>query len=126
MFLFFFSFAQSFNIPFDADGNIDIASFLENAGADTPTFIKIDDENDSQLQNYIDVDRTISEGNAAATKRQNEFYSSSITISGNIAITNNYAFGTGPATGSGGGIFISYCTLPVSYTHLTLPTTERV
>ena len=56
------------------------------------------------------VDTTISHGNYYITKRNCNFFLSSIEIRSSCEFSNNFAFGNGYASGYGGAIFISHCT----------------
>lgn len=80
---------------------------------DAPSFQELPtDDDEFHLEGKIGVDTSLS-ANIDQKKRENEFYASSVTISGG-QYSSCYAFGAGAAAGSGGAIFISYSSLVVT------------
>ena len=83
---------------------------------DKPYFLEIP-TNDDDLGNFegrYEVDTQIKDLFTVSTKRLNEYFLSSVHIDNSVKFSNNYAFGAGLAAGSGGAIFVSYCTLQIT------------
>ena len=79
-----------------------------------PSFLELPNEEDlfnDDLDGKYEVDTTISRSPSQSTKRVNEFFLSSVHIGADVIFSNNFAFGAGVATGSGGAVFVSYGTL---------------
>ena len=93
---------------------------LDQEGA--PSFQTLPAQNDDfAIYAREDLDTTISGTVIETKKRETEYYCCSITLAENVEISNNYAFGSGMAGGSGGALFVSYSVLmgtgPSTFTH---------
>ena len=86
---------------------------LEREGR--PSFQTLPAQNDDfAIYAREDIDTTITaqyQTSSPTTKRETEYYCCSITIASDVEISNNYAFGSGMAGGSGGALFVSYSVL---------------
>ena len=99
-------------IPLNPDGTVDMEAFL--AMEDKPFFQELPtDDEEFDLEGKVGVDVEIASAQASA-KRVNQYYMSSVKIKDGLTFSKCYAFGAGPATGSGGAIFLSYSSLTSS------------
>ena len=77
-----------------------------------PSFFELpksEEDIEDEFEGKFEVDTTIS-AEYTSTKRLNEYFVSSVCIGSNVHFSKNYAFGAGIAAGSGGAIFVTYCT----------------
>lgn len=111
MFLFLVFLVYSTTLPFNSNGETIIKSIME--GTESPFFMSNEEDlnankNDGARYN---VDATISDTSYRISfRRDSEFYFSSVTIQ-NTNFHETHAFGIGVGFGSGGAIFLSYCTM---------------
>ena len=84
--------------------------FLSKAVIGQPKFQRLEDEEDNlDIEEKYDRDTTIQ--GAVSTARMNEYYLCSVEISENSQFSDNYAFGVGLASGSGGSLFLTFSSL---------------